>query len=177
MLFRSDGPGAEINPSVSPDGKWVFYQWDSPEKKNSIWKVSIDGGAPVRLTNMESSRPVVSPDGKSFACEYGERLSSPSSRLAVISTDGGEPFKLHDLPRVLRSRVFYWSSDGKSLLYSDSRERVENIWSQPLEGGEPRQLTHFKEDRIFRFGISADGHFVMGRGADTSDAVMLTNFR
>ena len=176
-VLLTDGPGAEINPSVSPDGKWVFYQWDSPEKKNSIWKVNIDGGTPVRLTKMESSRPVVSPDGRFFACEYGERLSSPSSRLAVIPIDGGEPFKLHDLPRVLRSRVFYWSSDGRSMLYSDSRERVDNIWSQPLEGGEPRQLTRFKEDRIFRFGISADGHFTLGRGTDTSDAVMLTNFR
>ncbi len=176
-VLLTDGPGAEINPSVSPDGKWVFYQWDSPEKKNSIWKVSIDGGTPVRLTNMESSRPVVSPDGRFFACEYGERLSSPSSRLALISVDGGEPVKILDLPRVLRSRVFYWSSDGRSMLYSDSRERVDNIWSQPLEGGDPRQLTRFKEDRIFRFGISADGHFALGRGTDTSDAVMLTNFR
>ncbi len=176
-VLLTDGPGAEINPSISPDGKWVFYQWDSPEKKSSIWKVSIDGGKPIRLTNMESSRPVVSPDGRFFACEYGERLSSPSSRLAVIPADGGEPIKLYDLPRVLRSRVFYWSSDGRSMLYSDSRERVVNIWSQLLEGGEPRQLTRFKEDRIFRFGISADGHFAMGRGSDTSDAVMLTNFR
>jgi hypothetical protein len=63
------------------------------------------------------------------------------------------------------------------MIYSDSRERVENIWSQPLVGGEPRQLTRFTEDRIFRFGVSADGHFAVGRGADTSDAVMLTNFR
>jgi len=35
-----------------------------------LWKVSIDGGEPVQITNKYSLAPAISPDGKLIACYY-----------------------------------------------------------------------------------------------------------
>ena len=51
----------------------------------------------------------------------------------------------------------YWSNFGHSLLYADERGGESNIYSQPLEGGEPKQLTHFTEGQIYSFDQSWDG--------------------
>ena len=50
---------------VSPDGKWVLY---NTTDNWHLWKVSIDGGEPVRLTEYFATHPAVSPDGKMMAC-------------------------------------------------------------------------------------------------------------
>jgi Tol biopolymer transport system component len=39
---------AEINPEISPDGQWVIFQSINDP---GLWKVSIDGGAPLQITN------------------------------------------------------------------------------------------------------------------------------
>lgn len=176
MPLTSD-PGSEAEPSVSPDGRWVVYSVTDSANKTTIWKVGIGGGTPVQLTKVESGRPVVSPDGKFAACEFGEVTPDSPVKLAIIPIDGGPPAKLFDLPLVLKSRVFRWAPDGKSLIYFDSRDRVHNLWSQPLDGGVPKQLTDFKADRIFRFDVSPNGEFVFARGTDASDVVMISNFR
>ena len=38
-----------------------------------------------------------------------------------------------------------------------TRGGVSNIWAQPIDGSAPKQLTHFKTDRIFSFDWSGDG--------------------
>jgi TolB protein len=53
-------------PDVSPDGRWVIYTVLVPGEAR-LWKVSIDGGEPVRLTDNNSVLEVVSPDGKLIA--------------------------------------------------------------------------------------------------------------
>ena len=136
------------------------------------------GGPPLRLTDIESERPIVSPDGKSVACEFGEASPGSSVKLAIVPIDGGPPARLLDLPLVLKSRIFRWALDGNAMIYADGRNRVDNLWSQPLDGGSPKQLTDFKADRIFRFDISGDGQrFVFARGSDSSDAIMISNFQ
>src|SRR5262249_6380390 len=61
----SHGTG-ESNPCVSPAGKWLVYQADV-FGLSVLWKLSIDGGEPTRLTNYACENPVVSPDGKLVA--------------------------------------------------------------------------------------------------------------
>jgi len=45
-------------PDVSPDGRWVIYTVLVPVEAR-LWKVSIDGGEPVRLTDNNSVLEVV----------------------------------------------------------------------------------------------------------------------
>jgi hypothetical protein len=39
----------------------------------------------------------------------------------------------------------------------DRRQEGDNIWSLPLNGGAPQQVTHFHSGALFRFDLSRDG--------------------
>jgi hypothetical protein len=55
---------------------------------------------------------------------------------------------------------------------------VSNIWSLPLDGGKPVQLTDFKADQIFWFDFSRDGkQLAVSRGVQTSDVILIPDFR
>jgi Tol biopolymer transport system component len=55
---------------------------------------------------------------------------------------------------------------------------VTNIWSYPLGGGRPRQLTDFRNDQIFNFRWSPDGKSLLtARGTVLADVVMIRDFR
>lgn len=174
----TDNNGASVEPSLSPDGKWVVYQHVDRDNKATIWKISIDGGNPVQLTDTASGRPTVSPDGSWFACDFGEAKPNSPIKLAIIPINGGGSTRILDFPLVVKSRTFRWTSDGKSIIYCESRNKVDNLWSQSLDGRPPKQLTDFKADRIFRFDVSQkNDYFTFARGSDASDVVMINSFR
>ena len=72
--------------------------------------------------------------------------------------------------------VFRWTPDGRAILYVDEKGGVGNIWSQPVDGGKPVQVTDFKTDVIFTFDLSRDGKWlVLSRGSGfTGDVVMMS---
>ena len=157
--------------SCSPDGQWVVYVHHASGRQ-SVWKVSIDGGRPVQLTNEDSESPVFSPDGKLIACSYG------NNKVAVIPADGGKPLQIFNIPTpFIVEPGFQWTPDGRALIYVQTREGVSNIWSQPVEGGPPKQLTDFKSDEIFSFALTRDGDFAISRGTETGDVVLMSNLR
>ncbi|MEP6569876.1 MAG: protein kinase [Acidobacteriota bacterium] len=165
---------SDLGTSISPDSRWVFYSSDSSGRP-ALWKISIDGGNPVQLTEYVAENPEISPDGKLIACQYREEINSPW-KYAIIPSDGGKPLKIFDLPGGTDN--FRWSADGRSLTYAERRNGITNIWSFPLDGSPPKQLTDFKTDQIYNFKWSADGkQLVLARGATTSDVVLIRDFR
>jgi Tol biopolymer transport system component len=67
-----------------------------------------------------------------------------------------------------------WSPDSHALTYIVTRDGVSNIWSQSIDGGQPRQLTRFTSDQIFRFALSRDGKLLAcERGQDINDIVLI----
>ena len=174
----TEGPG-DIFPQSSPDGRWVVFQ-STRSGSLSAWKVSIDGGEPVRLTDKWTANPTVSPDGSLIACFYREGQSNPTVKVAVIPFAGGDPVKLLDLPRPSFSGApgLRWTPDGRALTFIDTINGVSNIWSLPLDGGAPKQLTEFKTDQIFWFDFSRDGkQLALSRGTQTSDVIVIRDFR
>jgi Tol biopolymer transport system component len=162
------------NVSVTPDSKWVFFD-SKTSGKPEIWKVPIDGGEPVRVTHRYTENAEVSPDGKFFVSEFRENATA-SWRYALFNIDGGEPLKVFDLPGGVGG--FRWSPDGRSLNQEVTSKGVTNVWSYPLDGGQPKQLTDFKNDRIFNFRWFHDGKgMVMARGTSMSDVVMIRDFK
>ena len=132
----------------------------------------------MQLTDSESNRPVVSPDGKVFVCDYGEATPENPPKIAVVPIDGGKPLKILDLPKVTNSRIFRWNADGKSLIYNDTQNRASNLWSQTLDENPPHQLTFFESGQIARFDFAPDGKgLVLSRGNETSDVISIGNFR
>jgi serine/threonine protein kinase/Tol biopolymer transport system component len=167
---------ADENPNCSPDSQWVAYTSNDAGKQR-LWRVPIDGGNPVQLTDYSSSQPVISPDGKQIACRYLDEQSKPYRYLAgIIPFEGGQPTKRFDI--VTRPLKLRWASDGRALTYILTRDGVSNIWSQPVDGSKPVQLTDFKSDQIYFFDWSRDGHQLsLSRGSATSDVVLISDLK
>ena len=165
----------ESYPSISPDGKWVVYT-PLGEGRNTLRKISVAGGAPVQLTEDSIAiKPVISPDGKMIACVY-RRTEADKWRIAILSSDGGEPLKVLALPFPY-NQVIRWTADSKALTYLDRHDGIYNIWQQPLDEAVPTQITTFTEDVIFAYDwLGVDGQLVVSRGAKTRDIVLIRNF-
>ena len=167
-------------PSVTPDGKWVVYIKNEGAKP-TVWKVSIDGGTPVLVTDHVASSAIVSPDGKLLAYSYPESPDpyAPPNRVAVVNFADNTPVATFTFgPSSTVPTLIQWSPDGKSILYSVNRESVSNVWSQPLSGGEPKQVTFFKDSLMTGFAWSRDGKmFAATRGSLLRDAVLITDLR
>jgi Tol biopolymer transport system component len=145
--------------------------------KANIWKIPSEGGTPVQVTDNYSDVPVVSPDGKLIACYFRQIEDSPM-KIGILPTQGGAPVQLLDIPSAatLTYPPFQWSHDGKSLVYVETRNGVSNLWSHPLDGSPPKQLTDFQSDQIFSFAWSRDGEqLALARGTETSDVVLIRN--
>ena len=156
---------AGFNPEAG-DG-WVVYP-----NRQSLWKSPIGGGEPVRLSEEQLIRCGVSQDGKMVACS----LEAPGSpiRLAVLPIDGSSPAKIFDAKFHLPARI-RWAPDGRSVTYIGREDGFADIWSQPIEGGEPKRLTEFKADTIFSFDWSRDNKLVISHGISASDVVLIRN--
>lgn len=165
--------------SVSRDGRWLVYN----PFIGGIRKVSTDGGSPIELVaNGELCYPQLSPDGKTVGYFFKDEQSL-RPKIGIIKFDDGTLVKTIDLPLtalsgsydILFYRGWHWSPDGRAVVYINTLGGVSNLWSQPLEGGSPRQITNFKSDRILTFAYSPDGRqLALARGSHTSDAVLIS---
>ena len=171
------GPG-DIIPRTSPDGRWVVFH-STRTGPLRLWKVSIDGGEPVRLTDKYTNNPAISTDGSLLACWYRDDQPNTLTKLALIPFAGGDPVKVFAMPSsVSIAAGLRWTPDGRALTYIDTINGVSNIWSLPLDGSPPKQLTDFKTDQIFWFDFSRDGkQLALSRGTQTSDVVLIRDFR
>ncbi len=71
-----------------------------------------------------------------------------------------------------------WAPDGRGLNIVLRREGAANLWYQPLEGGPPKQVTHFPSGELYDYSWSKDGkELAISRGRVRSDVVRISNFR
>jgi Tol biopolymer transport system component len=154
---------------VAAGAEWVVYS-----DRQSLWKAPIDGGEPVRLSEEPMVRCAASHDGKMVACSL-EEPGSPA-RLAVLPIEGGSPVKVFDVKFQLPARM-RWTPDGRAVTYIGRQDGIADIWSQPIDGGEPKRLTNFKADEIFSFDWSRDNKLVISHGSSTSDVVLIRNVK
>ena len=119
-----------------------------------------------------------SPDGQSIACIHRDEQPNSPLKVAIFRLGGEEPPKVFDGskpdPKIVR-----WRPDGKALTYIATSNGISNIWSQPLDGGEPAELTNFRSDQTFWwFDRSRDGQwFVSARGTENNDIILISNFK
>jgi Tol biopolymer transport system component len=167
-------------PAVSPDSRWVIYTAYTGSKP-TLWKVSIDGGTPVQVTDNVATVANVSPDGRFIAYTYPESSDpfAPPNRLAVMPFEGGPVINTFKLPASgTVAIIIQWSADGKSILYSVNANNVSNIWSQPIDGGEPKQITKFNDMLITGFSWTRDGKkLACTRGTLLRDAILVTDLK
>jgi Tol biopolymer transport system component len=100
--------------SVSHDGHWLTY--DSNRDGNSqIYKVNLDGGQPIRLTNTPTNefRPTWSPDDREIAF-YSNRTGS--RHLYVMNADGNAEQQVTTGPR--EDYLGGWAPDGRQIVFT-----------------------------------------------------------
>jgi serine/threonine-protein kinase len=126
-------PEMELDPAISPDGKRVAYASGPRLSQMRIYVRSLDGGAPVRLTeDVEQNQrlPRWSPDGTQILFVDLRMGRGGGTAAYVASVSGGEPTLVIDHPTA-QGLMPSWSSDGTRIGYSDG----ERIIVQPLSGG------------------------------------------
>jgi Tol biopolymer transport system component len=162
----------DASPICSPDGKWVYYTSPNPPEPK-IQKVSIDGGAPKTVSNMEILPGIdVSRDGKLLAFWDGDTLGEINAENGKI----GGKFPCDPRMGSASGEATYphFTPDGKALVYTIHVNGVDNIWAQPLDGAPAHPITTFKSDEIFDFHWSPSGDKLgIVRGRTESNVVLI----
>lgn len=161
---------------VSSNAEWVVFTTRAAGISR-IWRVPVEGGDAVRLTDVNSSTPVISRDGRSVAYFITEKNKDP--KLGIIPIDGGDPLKIIDLPSTTTMGAgIAWNKAGSGILFVNTLGTTSNIWVQPLDGSKPTPLTTFKEFHIAQFALNPEGtRLAVARGSRNRDIVLIKNIR
>ena len=177
MLTGGNDDVIDVNPQVTPDGKHVVFQRKyGNDDRFRIMHVSIEGGDAEVLYEDEDRAvflPRVSADGRRIA--FGAYQMSTFERKLVIATlENGKLGRIeHEHSVELMSR-FTWSPDSRNLTILTNRGGIQNLWRQPVEGGEPEPITNFKSGRIFSFSWARDGRSILiARGSTNNDLILI----
>lgn len=166
---------AELYPQVTADSQTVVFQQGEVEPR--LFKVSVEGGPTVQVTDTRAFRPAISPKGDLIAYHYLDPdVDSSRWRLGVVAVTGGPRVKQFDLPAIIpNSRLIRWTPDGEPA-FADGARGLAEIWLQPLNGTPARRLTDLKAEQILGFDWSRDGRtLAVVRKVQTSDTVLISN--
>ena len=174
----------DVQPSCTPDGQWVVYTaYLATDSVVHIFKVSTDGGTPVELVQGSVNYPAISPDGKFVAFgKFEGQGATAKSKFVVQRLEGGPPLQEIELPSTYNWFRLGWTPDGRALTYiRNTTGNTQNVYIQPLAGGESVQLTHFNSEPglVLSYGWSRDGKkFAVSRARyNDTDVVMFSGFR
>jgi Tol biopolymer transport system component len=105
------GDGLQMEPTWSPDGRFIAYSSDRGGKLD-VWLQQMSGGDAVQVTHGPGNnrQPAWSPDGKFIAY----RCEGPQSGLFIVPALGGKGLERRIASFGYKPR---WSPDGSQLLF------------------------------------------------------------
>jgi Tol biopolymer transport system component len=141
-------------PNWSPDGRYLILNSDG-----LIYRLSpLGDGAPV-LVDSGFARECnndhgISPDGSLIA--ISDKVEFGKSAIYVLPAEGGDPRLVTEK---LPSYWHGWSPDARRFAYCGIRDKLFDIYSINIEGGEETRLT-FGEGRNDGPDYSPDGEWI-----------------
>jgi len=149
---RTDSADDELDPSWSPDGATLVYTRET-QQGDEIWAIPAVGGAARRVLP-QGCAASFTPDGRRLV--YVRSLRGEQDALMVADADGGSPRLLAEKRgfRLSSPRV---SPDGTLVAFIGAPvvQSEANVFTVPIGGGQPRQLTH--EKNPFAQGVGTNG--------------------
>jgi len=152
---RVTDSGDELDPVWTPEGDAIIFvattNRDAAAYANtntSLFKVSANGGEPVRLTSGGDSfsRPTFRPDGKALYAIFETQTDNKVyhlERLARIEVrTGSGSDRVASAPVILTSKwdrsvnSFAFSPDSKSIYLTAEEAGNEKLFTMPADGGE-----------------------------------------
>jgi len=168
---RTSSPSSgkyHIEPSMSPDGKWVVYEEnnDTEEigKQGMIYQELIGGGERKNLTNgpseeFDDRQPNWSPKGDKIV--FQRRMTgSDEWNIYTIDYNGTDESMITSSGEDTDAS---WSSDGERLVYSSTDGSLDapSIFTIPLDGGEQTRITEQKGDSDSAPSYSPDNRWIV----------------
>lgn len=143
-----------------------------------LMTITSAGGEPRKIIPLvaDNGGMAMSPDGERLVVKRAAGTGAAYSReIAVLEAKTGKTLFSWKTDYADIGRVRF-TPDGKSLIYNKREKNVGNLWVLPLDGKQPRQITHFNTQLIFDFSPSPDGkNIAMARGTRSTDVVLITD--
>jgi Tol biopolymer transport system component len=179
-VMGADGSGARVlaeslelraAPAWSPDGRSLTVAAVMNGRDRRLFRVPLDGTAPVQMFDADARNPLWSPDGSFFV--YGDADVGPTFAVKAVKADGTpHPLPPITLPRGSRRLAFV--PGRRALVVLQGEMRHVNFWYVDLDSGQQRQLTDFgREFAIRDFDVTAGGEIVFDRLRDNSDIALI----
>lgn len=159
--------GVEEQPAISPDGRFMAFQWRREQKKAQIYiKDLTEPNAPLRQVSMSEDKetsPTWSPDGLSLAYFRLNESGECSVHVRELITNRDNKIDtgcmsigyLHSLE---------WSPDGRTLAYAKSQQDRVSVVTYQFETGEIKPFT---------FPAAGEEDLLMSWSADSQQLVFV----
>jgi hypothetical protein len=167
----ADTVSVQGSPSWSPDGKWIVTG-GSDSAGPGLFKIPVEGGAPVRLVTGPALNPVWSPDG--LLIVYAGPETASTLPLQAVEPDGTSvrlpPVRLRGWGERVR-----FLPHKNALVYMQGRLPAQDFWLLELGTMKMRQLTRLNNGGAMRtFDLTEDGRkIVFDRQRENSDVVVI----
>jgi len=157
-LRITTSPELDLRPAWSPDGQRIcFIRIDSSDGKIGVYVASVLAAAPERLlfsVNQEPGTIAWSPDGKYIATSDAQP-GSKATKIILFSPETGERRDLTKLPvQFWSDSIPAFSPDSKTVAFIRQNSPITgDIYTVPVNGGEPRRITFDNARYSFDSGI------------------------
>jgi Tol biopolymer transport system component len=169
-------PIADLDPSVptwSRDGRWVYFH-SGNTALSGIYKVTPEGGAPVRISKTEGWHALESSDGKRLYF-----VSPADGELWVRSIITGEEHTVRGIPRLRAPNEWVLASSG--IYFIDRTHTATSIAFFDFTAAKvTRRISLEKEPSLWGgLALSPDGTWLAYSQIDqrTSDLMLVEGFR
>jgi Tol biopolymer transport system component/DNA-binding winged helix-turn-helix (wHTH) protein len=157
--------------SWSPDGKFiVLSDRAAPEadRSYSLYLIDVDSLEKRQISSPPQSyqdrAPAHSPDGKAIAFV---RTLGEAADIYIMPAVGGEPTRITTENRPVSSLT--WTADGRSIIFSSSREGIYSLWRVAASGGEVEKLAAGTENALYPSASRVGGRLAYQQGFEDSN--------
>jgi len=152
----------------APDGSSLYYSTIEPSR-NTLYRIPVLGGLPVKVRDNISLQFSISPDNKRLAF-FRTDAASHTSKVVISNLDGSNERVVLNVPlsRTQDAAGISWSPDGSMIALAmnpENDQAAAGIFLLQVASGELRPLTGATWREISRLAWLKDGSGILATAA------------